>query len=508
MVSPYAFLVVALGLIWFANDPLPTHSRALAGDGVAGLVLAVLTLGAVGVSRLQRDDAPPLLEGPPAFAGLGAREPLLLLGLAGLGALAGGGFESLDWWLAALLWVGISLWYALSGQAGRSFAVPVCAVAVALMTMGVAALEWSPLLVASLVAAAVAVAVHLWMVGRVGFARAERFWRGVSPLLALLALPALLPVLAETAFGLDPYFYLVLPITWLLLWSLGEGTRALFPGRLDPASGSLRLGRGLWFSTRAWVWFLSLQLGGQALQNLEVRSQSAAWIALLVTGALLAPVALGTAAQRAMRVPRNAGDAPEPPLGLTLAPMLAPLVLLACLRIAPLPAAWSEFSHLRGTIALLAPALALPLAGAALVVAASVDHTRGRGARVYARAVGTVGIGLLLAGGLGLEPFVSRWQAEFAAAGLNVGGLAPAVAALMGLAAAATVQRLRQVQRGQPVRAWTLLVLPLVAFAAGSVLVPSQGLVGAPLAASVGVVATLLADRLPVFRSASAARLA
>ena len=94
MVSPYALLVVALGLLWIAGDPLPTHSRALAGDGTPGLLFAVLSLASVGVSRLQRSNAAARSEGPAAFVYLGAREPLLVFALAGLGALAVGGLDS------------------------------------------------------------------------------------------------------------------------------------------------------------------------------------------------------------------------------------------------------------------------------------------------------------------------------------------------------------------------------------------------------------------------------
>lgn len=497
MVSPYALLVVALGLLWIAGNPLPTHSRALAGDGVAGLLFAVLALAAVGVSRLQRSSAPLRGEGPTAFVGLGAREPLLVLGLAGLGALAAGGLDAATWWIGALVWVGLSLWYPRAGDMGRSFLVPACGMLVGLLLIAAKNPNWTPRIAVGLVLAAVLVTVHILVVRRAGFLRAERFWRATLAIGTLFALPTLLPIVGETVFQLDSFFYIVLPVTWLVLWGLGEGVRLLFPNRLDAASGSLRLGRGVWFSTRAWVWFLGLQLGGLAARQLDADGLGAPGVALLLLVFFAVALALGTAARRTQSERPGEDASRQLPLGLAVAPMLAPLLVIACLRITPLPAAWGEFSHLRGTIALLAPALALPLGGAVLLVAACIDRTRGRGFHVFG---GADGAALLIAGAFAVGPFVSRWHPEFVAADLPVDGLAPWAAVLMGLAAAAVDWRLRLAERGQPLRTWSLLLLPVVGLGAGIFLVPSIGLIGAFLAASSGLVATMVADRLPRLR--------
>ena len=505
MVSPYALLVVALGLLWIVGEPLPTHSRALAGDGVAGLLFAVLTLGVVGVSRLERNDPQSLLEGPPAFAALGTREPLLVAGLAGLGALAFGGFDSIHWWLGALLWMGVSAWFARAGDAGRSAVLPVCAFALCLLPVGAFATIPLGLALGYIGAAWLAFAVHYNVANRWSSAHAERLWRVVLPVGALLSLPVTWYALREAAFWLNPYLYAIYPVVWLFLWSIGEGVRARFWRRLDPASASLHIGKGVWFSTRAWVWFLGLQLGGGAARYFGVPESNPLLIALLLSMIVPVALALGTAARRTHSEQAGERTGGTWPLGLAVAPMLAPLLVLVCLRIAPLPAAWSEFSHLRGTIALLAPALALPLGGAVLLVAACIDRTRGRGFHVFG---GAVGVALLIAGGFAVGPFVSRWHPEFVAAELPVGGLAPWAAVLMGLASAAVDQRLRQVRSGRPLRTWSLVLLPVVALGAGTFLVPSIGLIGALLAASSGLVATMLADRLPLPRRAYATQAA
>ncbi|MBI1382485.1 MAG: hypothetical protein GC161_15515 [Planctomycetaceae bacterium] len=505
MVSPYALLVVALGLLWIAGEPLPTHSRALAGDGVPGLLFAVLALGAVAVSRFGRNAPHPPLEGPPAFAALGAREPMLVTGLAALGALALGGLDSIHGWLGALLWMGVSAWFARAGDSRRSAVLPVCALALCLLPVGSVATMPLWLALGFIGAAWLAFAVQYNVANRWGTTHAERLWRVVLPVGALLSLPITWYGLRETAFWLNPYHYVAYPVIWLFLWSIGEGVRALFWRRLDPASASLRVGRRIGFSTRAWVWLLGLQLGGGVARQFGVPDSNVLLVALILSVVVAVALALGTAAQRSFSEQPDHVPGGRSPLLLAVAPMLAPLLVLGCLRIAPLPGAWGEFSDLRGTIALLAPALALPLGGAVLLVAACIDRTRGRGFPVLAGAIGAL---LLIAGGFAVGPFVSRWHTEFAAAGLAVAGLAPWAAVLMGLAAAAVDQRLRQVQSGQPLRTWSVALLPVVALGTSTILVPSIGLIGALLATSSGVVATMLADRLPLLRRARVAHTA